>query len=302
MAYANTTLRYWALSEPAYAGAVVTFFTVDPVALTATTTLAQIFQDPACTIAAPNPLTLDSSGRTPTSIYYNTLLIASVATGALGTQTTGIITPSLSSADVAAAAASATAAANSATAAQGSASLASTSATGAANSANAAANSAAAAAAQVGAVLIDGNDLGTGQRLAAKLVPIGAIKARITNVPANEAMQLKLALGSEISTTGQTLGVGTITPVNSAGGAIAALNLAPIGAGDTALQDGEQIVVIDSGGAVETNNVTIVGNAGSIIFMGQAAAASIVWNGPNFSMLRFRWKASTSQWIGNGYD
>lgn len=143
----------------------------------------------------------------------------------------------------------------------------------------------------------------TPAHVGAKVVPIGAIKARVLAAAGNEILQLKLREETVVTATAQTVAIGAITPVDTSGGAIAVLNLPAAGAGDTALQDGDECVLIDAGGTVETNNVTaITGNAGNIVFMGQSAAATLQWNGPNFSMLIFRWKASASQWIGNGYD
>lgn len=139
--------------------------------------------------------------------------------------------------------------------------------------------------------------------LTTKLVPIGAIKTRTLAAAAAEVLQLKLMSDTILTATGSTVAVGSITPVDTSGGAIANINLPAAGTGDTALQDGDTVALIDTGGSIETNNVTtITGNAGNIVFMGQSAAATLNWNGPNFSMLVFRWKTSTSQWIGNGFD
>lgn len=150
--------------------------------------------------------------------------------------------------------------------------------------------------------LVDINDTTAGY-LGTKLTRIGAIKQRILGVLGNESIQHKLQEETTITTTGQTVAVGSITPVDTSGGAIAVLNLPALGSGDTALQDGDVVFLCDVGASIETNNVTsITGNAGNIVFKTEAPAATITWNGPNCSMLKFKWKASTSQWIGNGFD
>lgn len=153
-----------------------------------------------------------------------------------------------------------------------------------------------------GLSLVSLTDIAAGY-LGSKIAGLGAIKTRILAVGVNEILQLKLSEATEVTATAQTALVGTITPINTSAGAIAVFNLPGAGVGDTTLQDGDVAILVDSGGTTETNNVAaITGNAGNIVFMGQAAAATLQWNGPNFSMLMFRWKAATSQWIGNGFD
>lgn len=133
-----------------------------------------------------------------------------------------------------------------------------------------------------------------------KAARIGAIAFRVIGAGANEQVQIKIqAAGLQTATF--TAAVGSLNQVSSSGAAFG-FNLPALGAGDTALQDGDIVDIEDVGGAIETNNITITGNAGNIVFMGQAAAATLLWNGPNYSMLRFKWKTATTQWIGNGYD
>jgi hypothetical protein len=136
---------------------------------------------------------------------------------------------------------------------------------------------------------------------AQKLPAYGFLKRRTLAAGGNEQQQIKPQRDATV-TANTTVIIGAITPVDSSGGAIAALNLPAAGTGDTALQDGDFVWLIDVGGAVESNTVTVVGNAGTINFMGQGAAASLTWNGPKYSMLKFGWNAGLGQWIGNGYD
>lgn len=142
MAFRRTSLSDFSLANLAYAGVTVAVYGVLNGAKN-TADLVTLYDDITGVGTLTNPQVLDSEGKWPVPTYAEVSVVIQVTGTATGDHDTGIIYPSLSDADVAAAATSATAAAGSGTAAAGSATAAGGSATAAAASAVAAANSAA---------------------------------------------------------------------------------------------------------------------------------------------------------------
>lgn len=125
----------------------------------------------------------------------------------------------------------------------------------------------------------------------------GAIVRRVLNAGGNEQHQYKLRETQAVPITANTtLGVGSITSIDTSGGAITALNAPAIGTGDTALQDGDFFTVKDIGGALETNNCTINFNGKSCRFMDQSADTTLIMN-DNFVEVTCVWDGSADLWI-----
>lgn len=91
--YRRTTLQLFALANDAYRNAVVTFYTIDPVTLERTTTLATIYDSPSGGSTLANPYTLSSNGKAPNLIYFDQPLQAVLAETEIGAHETGIIYP-----------------------------------------------------------------------------------------------------------------------------------------------------------------------------------------------------------------
>lgn len=89
----NTAIQDFVLANPAYAGATVNFFTVDPVTGLPTAVLAPIFVDQLGLIAAANPQPLDNYGKFILPIYCGVPVIAQVNGGNAPSHSTGIIFP-----------------------------------------------------------------------------------------------------------------------------------------------------------------------------------------------------------------
>lgn len=81
------------LANPVYAGASVSFFTVNPSTLTATTTLVTLYADPLGQTPAANPQGLDSTGKFEAPVYVGVPCIAVVSGITAPSTTTGIIFP-----------------------------------------------------------------------------------------------------------------------------------------------------------------------------------------------------------------
>src|SRR5260370_35026660 len=86
-----TAIQDFALANPAYAGASVNFFTVDPVTLLPTAVLAPIFIDQLGQNAAANPQVLDGYGKFQGPIYCGVPVIAQVSGGKAPADSHGII-------------------------------------------------------------------------------------------------------------------------------------------------------------------------------------------------------------------
>lgn len=80
------------LANPLYAGAVVSFWTVD-VNGEKTATLAPLFAGPTGIAQVPNPQILDAEGKFPVPVYHSVPVIAEVESDASDTVETGIILP-----------------------------------------------------------------------------------------------------------------------------------------------------------------------------------------------------------------
>jgi hypothetical protein len=131
-----------------------------------------------------------------------------------------------------------------------------------------------------------------------KLARLGAVFLETINAAGNEQTRIRLRQTATVPvTSAATVERGSITSCSTAGGAFS-LNLPPAGSGDTALAIGDFAIVQDVGGACETNNLTITGNAGNINFMGLGAAATLTLD-TNFALLFFVWTGA--QWVGVGY-
>lgn len=159
-------IQHFALANPLYVNATVTFFTVS--GGVKTTTKATLYSDDTTSATLKNPQILDSAGKFAQPIYIDTPVIMQIeGFGNVPQHDTGIVAGSIlfGESNAAAAAASATAAATSATSASTSATAAATSAssasTSATNAATSATNSAASAAALYGTSL-DLLTVGTG--------------------------------------------------------------------------------------------------------------------------------------------
>lgn len=80
------------LANPLYAGAVVSFWTVD-VNGVKTATLANLFAGPTGATQVPNPQILDAEGKFPVAVYHSVPVIAEVESDSSDTVETGIILP-----------------------------------------------------------------------------------------------------------------------------------------------------------------------------------------------------------------
>ncbi len=145
--------------------------------------------------------------------------------------------------------------------------------------------------------VVSGNDT-TPSNLSAKVVPIGRLAPRITNASANESMQIKEKRSGHFTAVG-TCHVGGLMTVSSASVAFT-LYMPPTGTGDSAIQDGDTLELVDVGGALETNNVLIDGNGNNMKFMDAAAGATCNWIGPNYTRIRWTWSAADNRWNGVG--
>lgn len=130
-----------------------------------------------------------------------------------------------------------------------------------------------------------------------KIQGVGAIKERVTAATGDARFQLKLGFETEVSAH-STVQIGGISMVTTAG---LDLCLPAAGSGDTALQDGDVVALVDYSGALDTSNATITGNAGNINCMGLGSAATLTWDVP-YSMLIAKWNAGSGIWKINGFD
>lgn len=91
---ALTGIRDFALANPAYVGASVAFYVVDPATGLITATLADLFGDPLGQQAIANPQPLDSYGKFPQPVYCGVAVIG-VTSGTISvpSHSTGIIFP-----------------------------------------------------------------------------------------------------------------------------------------------------------------------------------------------------------------
>lgn len=134
--------------------------------------------------------------------------------------------------------------------------------------------------------------------LSAKVLPIGRLGTRTLNSGANESMQIKEKRSGHFTAVG-TCHVGGLMTVSSASAAFP-LYMPPTGTGDSAIQDGDTLELVDVGGALETNNVLIDGNGNNMKFMDAAAGATCNWIGPNYTRIRWTWSAADNRWNGVG--
>ena len=93
MAYRRTSLRSFALANPAYANAVVSVFTADPATGTNLEVLATLYEGVSGTSQLPNPITLDAAGKFPSPVYVDQPVVAVVVGAAVGDHTTGVFVP-----------------------------------------------------------------------------------------------------------------------------------------------------------------------------------------------------------------
>ena len=83
-------LADFALANPLYAGATVTIYTVDPVLLLPTTTLATLYADLTSQSLLANPQRLDGEGKWQQPIYVDAPVIMNVGGAAVADHQTGI--------------------------------------------------------------------------------------------------------------------------------------------------------------------------------------------------------------------
>ncbi len=88
-----TTIPDFELSNPLYAGAGVSFFTVDPTTFAIQTTLAALYNDPLGQVPAANPQVLDSTGKFAQAVYCSVPVIATVSGINAPSSSTGVIFP-----------------------------------------------------------------------------------------------------------------------------------------------------------------------------------------------------------------
>lgn len=183
MAFNRTSVSFFELANNAYIGASVSFYTVSAGART--TTLATLYDATTGTGTLSNPQTLDAEGKFSQPVYTDVEVIGVISGSNAEDHETGIFTPSLSDADVAAVAASVVSAQGFATTASGHADDAETAQT-AAEAAQAAAESARdTALAAVGGVSVSANDT-TPSNLEAKLIAGTAMVMTTANDGGNE--------------------------------------------------------------------------------------------------------------------
>ena len=103
--FVRTSIRDFSLANNAYVAASVSFFVPDSAGLP-TAVLATLFAALTGATNLPNPQILDSEGKFQQPVYVDVAVVAQVAIG-LTTFNTGVIRPSLTSADLTRAAQSA---------------------------------------------------------------------------------------------------------------------------------------------------------------------------------------------------
>ncbi|MGE0751861.1 MAG: hypothetical protein AB7F39_06630 [Variibacter sp.] len=91
MATVRGAIPDFMLANPIYAGARVSFYTVDPDTGLRTSTLATLYASATGTQTASNPQELDSEGKFSAPVYTEVPLIAEVTGVNVGSHTTGII-------------------------------------------------------------------------------------------------------------------------------------------------------------------------------------------------------------------
>lgn len=118
MAFKRTAIPFFELANGAYASSEVSFFAVNATTFAREATLITLYAGKTGATTLTNPITLDSDGKFSVPVYAEERTIAVVSDTDGQQHETGVFEPSLSDADVTAAAASATAAASSASEAQ----------------------------------------------------------------------------------------------------------------------------------------------------------------------------------------
>ena len=107
MAFRRTSVQDFSLGNELYAGATVSFYTVDGNGA-ATATLATLYAALTGATTLLNPQTLDSLGKFLQPVYIEVPVIMTVTgLASVPTHSTGVVYPSLSDADATAAAAAA---------------------------------------------------------------------------------------------------------------------------------------------------------------------------------------------------
>lgn len=281
MAYKRTNISFFELNNAAYASATVAFFQVDPATNDRLTSLITLYADTSSAVTLPNPYQLDSGGKFATPAYALERFIA-VINDVNGVVTeTGVWEPSLSTADVLAAAASAAAAAASQVDAAASATVASAASV-------VAVAAAAQAIAAVGSVLVTGTD-STPANLNAKVDVTGFISKRVDN-PAGNAT---LVIGAIVATQAQIQARAT----NDA--ALTPASLAFLGASDTTSGIVRLATPAETVSATVTNAALTPAGAANTIHAVQAliGVAVNVSSGANVTMLpnlKYRFTATVA--------
>lgn len=110
MAFVRSLLREFQTRNDLYAGASVSAFVPDGSG-NPTATLVTLYAGPTGATTLGNPQVLDGEGKFRQPVYHKVSVVLTVSSAFATSHNTGVIRPSLSDADVAAAAASAAAAA-----------------------------------------------------------------------------------------------------------------------------------------------------------------------------------------------
>jgi hypothetical protein len=110
MAFTRTLLQAFDARNDVYAGGSVAVYATDG-AGNPTATLVTLYAGPAGADALANPQVLDGHGRFKQPVYFETPCIMRVSSAFAVSHDSGVLTPALSAADVAAAQAAAVAAA-----------------------------------------------------------------------------------------------------------------------------------------------------------------------------------------------
>ena len=94
MAFKRTAIKTFAVANDVYAGASVTYYTVDAAGVK-TTTKAALYAATTGTSELANPQTLDGYGKFAAPVYHDVAIVGVVGTTLIANHDTGVIYPAV---------------------------------------------------------------------------------------------------------------------------------------------------------------------------------------------------------------